>query len=138
MAKKSGQQSRRRAGQRRSGAGPTRPRRPASQRPLPKGDSFATPDAAPLRARLERRSATVLVFLHRLPRWVPFVLMLGLLAAALVLKGVLGGLLLILLAVVLSWLAFVSWPNLGTGDRAFRVLAVVVVLAGAGYFAYAT
>lgn len=138
MGKRSGQQNRRRAGQRRSGAGATRPRRPASQRPLPKGDSFATPDASPLRARLERRSATLLVFLHRLPRWVPFVLMLGLLAAALVVKGVIGGLLLVLLAVLLVWLAFVSWPTLGKADRVFRVFAVLVVLAGAGYFSYAT
>ncbi|MQA80764.1 MAG: hypothetical protein GEV10_20170 [Streptosporangiales bacterium] len=105
---------------------------------MPKGDSFATPDASPLRARLERRSATVLVFMHRLPRWVPFVLMLGLLAAALLVKGVIGGLLLVLLAVVLCWLAFVSWPTLGKGDRAFRVFAMLVVVAAAGYFAYAT
>lgn len=132
-----GNPNRRRSGQRRSrsrSGGGSRPRTPASRRPLPRGDTFATPNASPLRAGVERRSATLLVFLHRLPRWVPLVLMLALLAAALLIKGVLGAVFLVALAVVLVWLAFVSWPMLRPGDRAFRVLAIVVVLAGAAYF----
>ena len=140
MAKKSGHPNRRRAGQRRSQSrsGGSRKRRPASQRPLPEGDTFATPGASSLRSALERRSATLLVFLHRLPRWVPLVLMLGLLTAALLLKGVLGAVFLVLLTLVLGWLAFVSWPMLGAGGRVFRVAAIVVVLAGAVYFATRT
>lgn len=125
--------SARRPSRSRSG-GASRPRTPASPRPLPQGDTFATPNPSPLRAGVERRSAALLVFLHRLPRWVPLVLMLGLLAAALLLKGVLGAVFLVALAVILVWLAFVSWPTLRPGDRAFRVLAIVVVLAGAAYF----
>ncbi|MBO0826843.1 MAG: hypothetical protein J2P24_03595 [Streptosporangiales bacterium] len=101
---------------------------------MPRGDTFATPDASPLRSWIERRSATLLVFLHRLPRWVPLVLMLALLAAALLVKGVVGAVFLVALAVILVWLAFVSWPMLRPGDRTFRVLAIVVVLAGAAYF----
>ncbi|HEX6443765.1 MAG TPA: DUF6703 family protein, partial [Streptosporangiales bacterium] len=116
-------------------AGASRPRTPASRRPLPQGDTFATPNPSPLRAGVERRSATLLVFLHRLPRWVPLMLMLALLAAALLVKGVLGAVFLVALAVILVWLAFVSWPMLRPGDRAFRALAIVVVLAGAAYFA---
>lgn len=126
MAKKSGRQNRQR---------PAARRPQARQRPLPAGESFVTPSASSLRQRLESRSATVLVFMHRLPRWVPFVLMLGLLAAALLVKGVLGAVFLVLLAVLLSWLAFLSWPNLGAGDRAFRVLAILVVLLGAALVA---
>lgn len=133
MAKKSGHPNRRRsAAGRRPPAKPNR-RPPASQRPLPAGDTLATPNASPLRRTLERRSATLLVFLHRLPRWVPFVLMLGLLAAAMLLRGVLGGVFLGILALLLSWLAFLSWPNLSAGHRGFRVVSVLVVLAFAAY-----
>lgn len=133
-----GHPNRRRSGQRRprnrpGGAG--RAGTPARQRPLPPGETFATPHATPLRAGVERRSATLLVFLHRLPRWVPLVLMLALLAAALLLKGVLGAVLLVALAAILVWLAFVSWPALRPGDRAFRAVTVAVVVAGAVYFA---
>lgn len=132
MAKKSGHPNRRR-----SAAGhrpPATPNRtPARERPLPAGDTFATPDASPLRRSLERGSAVVLMFLHRLPRWVPFVLMLGLLAAALLLQGVLGAVFLGILALLLSWLAFLSWPNLSAGHRGFRVVSIAVVLAFAAY-----
>lgn len=139
MAKKTGGQNRRRAGQRRSQSrSGGRNRRPASQRPLPQGEAFATPGASPIRSKLERRSATLLVFLHRLPRWVPFVLMLGLLVAALLLKGVLAAVFLVLLCVVLAWLAFVSWPMLRAADRVFRVATIVAVLCGAVYFATQT
>lgn len=135
MSRSAGQ-NRRRAGQRRSkGRSGGRARAPASQRPLPAGGSFGTPGASPLRHAVERGSATLLVFLHRLPRWVPLMLMLGLLTAALLLQGVLGAVFLVLLAVMLGWLAFISWPMLGAGDRGFRVASVLVVLAGAGYFA---
>lgn len=134
-----GHPNRRRSGQRRSrsrSGGGSRPRA-QGPRPLPQGESFATPDASPLRASVERRSATLLVFLHRLPRWVPLVLMLALLTAALLIKGVLGAVFLVALAAILVWLAFVSWPMLKPGDRAFRILAIVVVLAGAAYFTVA-
>lgn len=140
MAKKSGNQNRRRAGQRRSQSrsGGSRNRRPAGERPLPPGDSFATPKASPARAAIERRSATLLVFLHRVPRWVPLALILVLFAAGVLVTGVLGGVLLGLVSLVLAWLAYVSWPVLRTGDRVLRVATIVMVLAGAVYFAIQT
>lgn len=76
----------------------------------------------------------MLVLLHRLPRWVPLMLMLALLMAALLLKGVLGAVFLVALAAILVWLAFMSWPALRPGDRAFRILTIVLVLVGAAYF----
>lgn len=138
MAKKAGRQNQRRSGQRRSRSRTATPRRRSGPRPLPKGDSFATPDPSPVRDVIERRSATLLVYLHRLPRWVPLFVMLGLLTCALVVKGVVGAVLLVAMTAILGWLAYIAWPTLRGTDRAFRVASVVVVLAGAGYFAFAT
>lgn len=130
MAKKSGRRNRR--------TSTRRPSTPASSRPLPAGNTFATPDAPPLRRAIERQSATLLVFLHRLPRSVPLVLMLGLLTAALLLKGALGAVFLAVLTVLLVWLAYLSWPNLRGGDRGLRVLAILVVVGTTVYFALRT
>ena len=88
----------------------------------------------PEKSALRRQSAVFLLYVHQLPRWVPLVLMLALLAAALLLKGVLGAVFLVALAAILVWLAFLSWPTLRPGDRAFRVLTIVLVLGGAAYF----
>ena len=136
MAKKAANANRRRAGQRRSRtrSGGTRPRQPRASRPLPKGDSFATPHASPLRDTIERKSATMLVFLHRMPRWLPMLVVFGLLSVALALKGVLGGVLLVALAAILGWLAYISWPTLARGDRTFRTLSLIGAIALAGYF----
>lgn len=131
MAKKAA--NRRRAGQRRSHSrsGAARPRQP---RPLPQADSFATPAASSLRETVERKSATMLVFLHRLPRWVPAVVVFALLIAAFALQGVIGGIFLVALAAILGWLAYISWPTLKSSDRALRTFSLVAVCILAGYF----
>jgi hypothetical protein len=114
-----------RSGQASRPAAASRTRRP---RPLPPGDTLFTPDAAPPRQALEHRSATWLLWLHQLPRWVAPVLAAVLLIAGLAIGGVGGGLALAGLAVVLAWLAALSWPRLNAQGRALRVLAVACVL----------
>lgn len=140
MAKKAATANRRRAGQRRSRArtGATRSRQTRAARPLPQGDSFATPEASPLRDTIERKSATMLVLLHRLPRWVPMLVIFGLLTVALALKGIFGGVLLVVLASILGWLAYISWPTLTRGDRSFRALSLIGAVGLAAYFIAAT
>jgi hypothetical protein len=52
-----------------------------------------------------------------------------LLIAGLALRGPAGGVALCGVAVVLGWLASMSWPRLSPGGRLARLLAVAAVLA---------
>ncbi|MFW5419560.1 hypothetical protein J0910_23370 [Nocardiopsis sp. CNT-189] len=97
-------------------------------RPLPQGDSFYTPGAGRLRREIERRSAVPLVWLHQAPRWILPAGMAGVFLAGLLLSGPAGALLLGLLALFFSWLAFLAWPSLGGGERAMRVVVIGVLL----------
>jgi O-antigen ligase len=100
---------------------------------LPKGSTLYTPNASPTRQAAERRSARPLLYLQQLPRWVPPVVLAALLIAGLAVKGPGGAIALCALAVVLGWLAALSWPRLTTGGRAGRLLVLAVLLAIAGY-----
>jgi hypothetical protein len=109
--------------------------RPARQpaRPLPKGSSLYTPNASAARQAAERRSARPLLYLHQLPRWVPPVVLAVLLVVGLAVKGPGGAIALCAVAVVLGWLAALSWPRLAASGQASRVLVIVALLAVAGY-----
>lgn len=98
-------------------------------RPLPEGETFFTPGATGMRAAVERRSSTVLVYLHQMPRWILPLLIAALMLAGLVVPGPMGALALTLVAAFLGWLAYLSWPSLTAGKRTIRVLTTVVLLA---------
>lgn len=98
-------------------------------RPLPKGNTLFTPGASPARQALENRSATYLLWLHQLPRWLLPVLAAGLLVTGFAVGGVGGALALAGLAVALGWLAAVSWPRLSAQGRMLRVLVIGAVVA---------
>ncbi len=111
--------------------------RPSRQRqrvrPLPPGQTLFSPDASPVRAAAERRSARPLLFLHQLPTWVAPLVLVGLLIAGLAVRGPVGAIALIGVAAVLGWLASLSWPRLPAAGRLGRVLAVAAMLALAAY-----
>ncbi len=108
-------------------------RRSRGPRPLPSGDTLFTPGASPARQTVERRSATWLLWLHQLPAWLPPVLAVVLLVAGLAIGGPGGGIALGGLAVMLGWLASISWPRLSAQSRLLRVVVVGLVLAAAVY-----
>lgn len=85
--------------------------------------------AVTFRADVERRSAVVLVFLSRLPRAVPAILVLGLVAAGLAAPPAVSAAMLLFVAAVLGWLAYLSWPRIPAPARAIR-LAVVALAIG--------
>jgi hypothetical protein len=114
-----------RASRRPGQAGRGRQRRP---RPLPPGDTLFTPDPSPARASFEQRSATPLLWLHQLPRWLIPVLAVGLLVVGLALPGWGGALALLAVAALLGWLAAASWPRLSGQGRRLRVAAVAVIV----------
>ena len=80
------------------------------------------------RRQLEVKLGPVIVLLARLPRIVPFLVVLGLLLGGLLLQGVAGALLLLVLSALLGVLLSLAWPALPERARLIR-LAVVVVLA---------
>jgi hypothetical protein len=97
-------------------------------RPLPPGNTLFTPDASPARASLEQRSATVLLWMHQLPAWLPPVLAVAFLVLGLAVSGWGGALALAGLAVVLAWLAMLSWPRLSAHGKVLRLAVVAAVL----------
>jgi hypothetical protein len=115
--------------------------RPAASRqkprPLPSGRSLFTPGASSSRQSLEHRSATWLLWLHQLPRWLPPVLAAGLLVAGMAMRGVGGAIAFAGLAVVLGWLAAISWPRLEAQGRLLRIIVIGAVLAVAVVWALA-
>jgi hypothetical protein len=102
--------------------------RQRTPRPLPRGDTLFTPDATPGRTRLEQNSAAALLWLHQLPRWLLPVLAVALLVAGLAITGWGGAIALCGLAVVLGWLALLSWPSLPAQGRLLRLVVVAAVL----------
>jgi hypothetical protein len=124
---KPGQSQSRQASQPRAGQA----RRGRQPRPLPKGNTLLSPDASPGRQAVEQRSATPLLWMHQLPVWMLPVLAVGLLVAGFAVKGIGGAIALVVLAVVLGWLAAVSWPRLSAQSRLLRVIVVGAVLAAA-------
>lgn len=78
----------------------------------------------------------MVVLMARLPRFVPFLLVAVLLVAGLLLKGVVGGLLLLVLAALLGVLLALSWPALQPGPRALRVFVVALVVLRALMFLF--
>lgn len=104
---------------------------PPRKRPAPPRKPFLTPDASPFRTAVERRSALVLVFLSRLPKALPALLMLGLLALGLLLPGLGGAAFLVAAALFLAWVAYLAWPALPPPGRYVRLTVIGVVLAAA-------
>ena len=102
------------------------------RRPVPKGQAMYTPSASPARRSVEQASATPLVFLHQLPVLAPAAGNRGAADPGPAVRGLVGAVALCLLAGLLGWLAFVSWPGLSSRGRLGRALAIACVLAVAG------
>src|SRR5215831_15194743 len=100
-------------------SGGQRPRGAPGGRPAPAGRSApadrsirpGTPGASETRQAVERFSARPLVFLTQLPRWVLLLIVLGLLISGFAVPGLIGAAALLLVAVLLGWLAYLSWPG---------------------------
>jgi hypothetical protein len=103
----------------------------SGRRPLPKGQALYTPGASAGRQAIERRSAALLVYLHQLPRWIPPVVLGALLITGLAVHGIGGGIALVGVALVLVWLAVVSWPSLSPSGRVVRTLSIALVIGAA-------
>jgi hypothetical protein len=83
---------------------------------------------SPLRRAVEVRSAGPLTWLATRPRWVPFVLVLGLLLGGLFAPPAIGAALLAVLVLLIGWLTYLAWPTLDSGGRLTRLVALGIVL----------
>lgn len=82
----------------------------------------------PLRPRVERSSATLLVYLRRLPRFVVPVVVAAVAAGGVLAPPPVGGLLLLVVLVLIGWLGYLSWPVLDPVARGLRVGVGLLVL----------
>ena len=110
---------------------PSRARTPAEP-PRP----FLTPNATPFRREVERRSAIVVLFLKGLPKALPALVVLAILAGGLALPGVAGMACYVLSVLILTWLVYLSWPALTPAGRTIRigVITAVVLMVGGRFF----
>lgn len=85
--------------------------------------------------RLERVSSPWLFRLARVPRWLFMVVLAAVLLAGLALENALGGVLLLLLALFLAWLAAIGWRYVSPAGRVLRLAVLVpLVVVGVSYF----
>lgn len=119
-----------------------RPRRPRAARPpastrRPGRPGRPRPPVAyprsRLRAAVERRSIGPLLLLRRLPRWLVGLALAALLLAGLAVAGPVGAALLLVVALLLAWVGYLSWPALQGPARVPRVVVVLLVLGAAAY-----
>ena len=84
-----------------------------------------------VRPSVERASLPLITRLSHLPRAVPFLLMLALLVAGVVIAGPVGFVLMGIAASFVGWILYLSWPRLSGSERIMRlaVLLLAVVLA---------
>lgn len=82
-----------------------------------------------MRDRVERRSAVLVVFLHSLPKPVPGLAVLGLVALGVRGPVAAGVAALGAVAAFLGWLLYLSWPRLPAPGRAVRVVVLTVLLS---------
>jgi hypothetical protein len=78
---------------------------------------------------VERVSTPALLRLVKLPKLVPFGVMLVVLIAGIFVGGIVGFLLILLAGLFLGWLLYLGWPRLALPERLMR-LALIVLAAG--------
>lgn len=81
------------------------------------------------RTVIERASLPLLLRLSKLPRAVPFAVLLAALVVSVFVGGVVGVVLTGLVAVFVGWLLYLGWPRLGAGERIGRVAVLLMAVA---------
>ncbi|WP_328321734.1 hypothetical protein OHA70_25185 [Kribbella sp. NBC_00382] len=83
---------------------------------------------SPLRARITKASYPIVARLHAMPKLTPPGITLVLALVGVFAPVTVGIPALILLALLLGWLGFLSWPVVSTGARGMRIFSVLVIL----------
>ncbi|MGA8046654.1 MAG: DUF6703 family protein [Dermatophilaceae bacterium] len=83
-----------------------------------------------LRESIESASYPLVRRLSEWPKWAPFLLILGLMVAGVLIPSV-GWVLIAVVAVFLAWLLYLGWPRLSTVDRLMRIAVIALVVVAA-------
>jgi hypothetical protein len=83
-----------------------------------------------LRESVESASYPVVRRLAEWPKWAPFLLILALMVAGVLIPTV-GWILIALVAVFLTWLLYLAWPRLTAVDRLMRLAVIAIVIVAA-------
>jgi hypothetical protein len=91
---------------------------------------FMTPDAGPVRARIERRAALVVIWLAHVPRALPPLAVVVVFFTGLLLPGIAGAVLLLVTVAVMALLSYLAWPSV---PAQLRVIRLIILLAIFGF-----
>ena len=82
-----------------------------------------------LRSRIDHASLPLLTKLSQLPRLAPFLLLLALLIAGVVISGPIGFVLMAIAAAFVGWVLYLSWPRLTGSERIMRLAVFLLAVA---------
>jgi hypothetical protein len=82
-----------------------------------------------MRRNIERASLPLITRLGSLPRAVPFLLLVALLIAGVLIQGPAGFVLMGLGALFVGWILYLSWPRLTGSERIMRSAVVLLAVA---------
>ena len=67
--------------------------------------------------------------LSRLPRLVPFLILIALLVGGMLIGGPTGFVLMAVAAVFVAWVLYLSWPALSSSERIMRLAVLLIAVA---------
>ena len=82
-----------------------------------------------VRHRIDHASLPLMTKLSRLPRLVPFLILLALLVAGVLISGQVGFVLMSLAAIFVAWVLYLSWPRLSGSERIMRLAVLLLAVA---------
>jgi hypothetical protein len=82
-----------------------------------------------LRHRIDQASLPLMTKLSRLPKLLPFAILLTLLVAGVLLGGPVGFVLMALAALFVAWVLYLSWPLLNGSERIMRSAVLLLAVA---------
>jgi hypothetical protein len=82
-----------------------------------------------LRQRIDQASLPLMTKLSRLPKAVPFLVLLALLIAGVVIQGPVGFVLVGLAALFVGWVLYLAWPRLNGTERIMRLAVLLLAVA---------
>lgn len=82
-----------------------------------------------VRSRINEASLPLMTTLSRMPKLVPFLIMLALLGGGFLLGGTVGFVLMGLAASFVGWVLYLSWPRLNGSERIMRVAVLMLAVA---------
>ena len=82
-----------------------------------------------MRHRIDHASLPLMTKLSRLPRLVPFMILLALLVAGVLISGQVGFVIMSLAAIFVAWVLYLSWPRLSGSERIMRLAVLLLAVA---------